>query len=201
VNWAILAASIGLVIATAGLVYFTKRLADEATLTRAEMFAAREEAVRTREEMTKARSLSVRPKLAFDLMVLGGRVGLLLIRNVGNGVALRVALDISFDSGDSSDIRHWSEPSIVPGESHELKLPEFALRNVGTLSEKELRIRVGGSMRDVDDDEIRVEEDLHASEWWRNVVAAQERAGGRRKLPGIDPTEWGIAKTGHASTD
>ncbi len=178
-SWALLAASIGLVIVTGGLVYFTWRLADEAT--------------KTRTEMAEARSLSVRPRLAFDLMVLGGKVGLLLIRNVGNGVALNVRVDLIF-GGAEPDSRRWSEPSIVPGESHELKLPEHALRNINSLADDDMRIHVRGVMYDVNKQETRFEEDFHASEWWRTVVGAQERVRGRRKLPGIDPSEWGIAK-------
>jgi hypothetical protein len=106
-SWALLAGSIGLVLATVGLVYFTRALVDEAGLTRSEMVEAREEAVRTREEMAEARLLSARPKLAFDLMVLGGKIGVLLIRNVGNGAALDVSLNISFDMAGSSDKRDW----------------------------------------------------------------------------------------------
>src|SRR4029077_8733045 len=143
---------------------------------------------------------SVRPKLTFDLMVLGGKVGLLLIRNVGNGVALNVSLDLIF-GGAEPDSRRWGEPSIVPGESHELKLPEQALRDIGSLASGDMRIHIRGVMHDMHDEEIRFEETFDASEWWRTVVAAPERVGGRRKLPGIDPNEWGIAKTGHASTD
>jgi hypothetical protein len=82
----------------------------------------------------------------------------------------------------------------VPGESHELKLPEFALRDVGTLSSQDLRIIVEGKMQDLYGKWIPVEEDFRASDWWRSVVRAQERVGGRRKLPGIDPNEWGTAK-------
>ena len=140
-NWALLVASIGLVVATGGLVFFTKRLVDEARLTRAEIVAARDEmvesrkeAVLAREEMVETRSLSIRPRLGFDLMVLGGKVGLLLIRNVGNGVALDVNLVINFKMTGRSEPRNWRESSFVPGESHELKLPEFALRDIGELS-------------------------------------------------------------------
>jgi hypothetical protein len=200
-SWALLVANIGLVIATVGLVIFTKRMADEAALTRgemerarAEMVAAREEAVRTREEMTEARALSVRPRLAFDVMVLGGKVGLLLIRNVGNGVALQVNLKITF-GGAHPEVRTWSEPSFAPSESHELKLPDFALRDVGSLAEYEMRIQVEGSMRNLDGEEIPVEEDFDTSDWWRNVVEAKERIAGRRKLPGVDPTSWGLVQS------
>jgi hypothetical protein len=76
-----------------------------------------------------------------------------------------------------------------------LKLPEFALQDIGSLSYHDLTIHVEGSMRDVNDKEIAVDETFRASEWWRTVVAAQERVGGRRKLPGVDPNEWGIAPT------
>jgi hypothetical protein len=149
--------------------------------------------VAARKEMVEARALSVRPRLAFDLMVLGGKVGLLLIRNVGNGVALNVSLDLIF-GGAEPDARHWTEPSFVPGESHELKLPEYALRDIGTLADDDMRIHIRGVMYDVNDEEIRFEEVLLASEWWRTVVAAQERVGGRRKLPGVDPRTWGLVK-------
>ena len=190
-DWALLAASVGLVVFTCGLVYFTKRLVHEATLTRAEMVEAQEEAVRRREEMAEARSLSVRPILAFDLMVLGGRIGMLLIRNVGNGAALDVSLSIAFQMTGHMEPRDWREPSVVPGESHELKLPEFARRDIGTLSEEDLRIVVEGKMQDLYGNWIRVEEDFRASDWWRSVVRAEERVGGRRKLPGVDPRTWG----------
>ena len=108
------------------------------------MVEARREAVLTREEMAETRSLSVRPRLAFDLIVLDGRIGLLLIRNVGNGVALNVSLDLNF-GGAEPDARHWSEPSFAPGESHELKLPEYALRDIGSLAGDDMRTTFAAS--------------------------------------------------------
>lgn len=173
---------VGLVVATAGLVtvtgvlaYFTKSLVQEAR-------AARAEAKRTRQEMVKARQRGVRPRLAFDAMGLSGKFGgVLLIRNVGLGPALDVALTVTFEG--PGEQREWSEASMVPGESHELNLPEPYKRNLDATLEQPLAVRVEGGMYDLYGNRIRVSARLDVSAWWAKVAAADERVAGRRKVP------------------
>lgn len=128
--------TLGLVGATVGLVYVTRQLVGEARLSRADA------------ALVEARA--IRPRLAFDAMVLGGKVGMLLIRNVGNGPAFDVELTLRFRQDGSDETRGWAEPSVVPGESHELNLPSPAREDIATLGEHPIVVYVLGSMRDLD---------------------------------------------------
>jgi hypothetical protein len=192
-DWVNLAATGGLIMATGGLVYYTRQLVTEAR-------ESRTEAIKTREEMEESRHLSVRPLLAFDVMLLGGKVGMLLIRNVGNGPALDVDLKLTFDD-EEDESRSWAEPSIVPGESHELRLPTRPLHDIRALTKHPLVLHVEGSMRNVDGRNVPVNKDFDIAAWWQKIETAQERVGGRRKLPGVDPSSWGVVKDSSPSTE
>ncbi|HEY8773433.1 MAG TPA: hypothetical protein VIM05_02580 [Gaiellaceae bacterium] len=184
-------ATIALVAATGFLGLFTRRLVQEAR-------AARAEARKTREEMEHARLLGVRPRLAFDVMVLGGKVGLLLIRNIGGGPALDVDLTLEFE-GAVAETRSWGEPSIVPGESHEIKLPSPFLQDIAAAKDQPLTVRVTGRLSDLETREIAVDERLDFSAWWSGAAGADERVGGRWKLPGVDPSTYGVRQPARAA--
>lgn len=164
VNWGILVATIGLVAATCALGYFTLGLVQEAKASRLE---------------------AALPRLTFDVNPLDGSVGVLLIRNVGRGAALAVELTVTYEGPD--DVVRWREPSVVPGESHELNLPAPYLQDLSVALEHPLAIRVAGTMRDVGGRRHDVSERLDVTEWWRTNVEARERVAGRRKLPGSSP--------------
>ena len=129
----------------------------------------------------------MRPYLAVDVLVLGGKVGMLLIRNVGRGPALDVNLEIVFEFAGGPDRRRWSESSIEPGESHQLRLPNPFLGNINAAADQDLLAVVRGSMRDVDTLVIDVDEQVDISAWYRQAVEAEVRVRGRRKIPGVDP--------------
>jgi hypothetical protein len=132
--------------------------------------------------MEEARHLSVRPRLAFDAMGLSGKFGgVLLIRNVGRGPALGVDLVVTFEG--PGERREWSEASIVPDESHELKLPEPVLTDLDAALERPLVAHVEGKMEDLYGRRIDVAARVDVSEWWAKVSAADERIAGRKKAP------------------
>ena len=172
---ALVVATVGLVAATIALAFYTRSLVREAKANRAE-------AENARREMEEARHLSVRPRLTFDPHVLGGKVGVLLIRNLGRGPALGVELSITFEG--PGERRQWSEPSFAPGESYELKLPEPFLQDIGAAAEQPLAVRVEGKLDDLYGRRIEVAARLDVSEWLTRSAAAAERVAGRRKLPG-----------------
>ena len=165
----------GLVIVTGFLAWFTRSLVAEAKATWME-------AQDTRGEMERSRRLSVRPLLAFDPHILGGTVGVLLVRNVGGGPALDVNLSMYFDAADER--RAWSERSIVPGESHQFNLPQPFLGAAFEAKDRQLTITVTGRMRDGEDRQIEIEESIDFSAWARSAIDSGERIKGRRKLPG-----------------
>jgi hypothetical protein len=167
----------GLVLATGVLAWFTRDLAQQARL-------AWVEARRTRQEMERSRELGVRPVLAFDVHVAGGKVGLLLLRNVGRGPALDVTLGFNFWG---EDVRQWSERSIEPGESHQFKLPEPLLSDIWQARDTEFAVDVSGQMTDVQGHMIEVSDSIDFTGWTRAVATADERIVGRRKIAGVEP--------------
>lgn len=172
--------TLGLVVVTGALARFTKHLVGEART--------------TRYEMEESRLLTIRPLLAFDVMVLGGRIGELFIKNVGQGPAFDVRLSILFEHQRGPDRREWREFTMVPGESHELHLPDLFHRDMRTCESESLAVSISGSMRDSEDLIIDIEESLDVSEWWNTNVAADERILGRRKIPesptGTTQSRW-----------
>ena len=174
---ALIVLTAALFVATAVLAWFTKDLALHAQ-------TAWRVAQDTRREMEEARHLSVRPVLAFDPHVLGAVGGALLLRNVGRGPGLDVHLHLTFEGPDER--REWSEGSIVPGESHQFKLPEPFQSNIFAEHEATLTILVSGRMIDLYSRRLEIEERIDVSGWSRSAIASGERRAGRRKLPHED---------------
>jgi len=80
-DWLLAVETFALAAATVALAWFTRQLVREGAATR----ALNQQMVN---EMEESRSHSVRPRLALDIQVLGGKAGELLIRNVGRGQRL-----------------------------------------------------------------------------------------------------------------
>jgi hypothetical protein len=155
-DWSAFAVSAGLVIATIGLVYFTRGLVSEARATRSE-------AIRTREEMRESRLLSVRPHLALDLDLVGPRYAVVVIKNLGPGSALDVALTLSFDP--SGDTRAWEKRVFTPHESHQFLLPQ-RIGDIGVASDEGMVIRARGRYTDVHDNEFELNHSFDVRAWW-----------------------------------
>jgi hypothetical protein len=168
----------GLVAATGVLAWFTRELASRA-------LEARDEAILTRQEMEASRDLSVTPVLTFDPHLIGGLHGTILIRNVGQGTAFDVRLNVDYKGADFRT--EWRESSIVPGESHQLMFPEpFFERTVEKVAQRRLVVHVTGAMRDVYGRERPIDQELDVAGWAKAVGEAKERVKGRRKIPGVD---------------
>jgi hypothetical protein len=177
VDAALITLTVGLVLATGVLAWFTRDLARQARL-------AWIEAQSTRREMEHSRELGVRPRLTFDPHVAGGKIGLLLLRNVGRGPALDVTLRFNFWD---DEVREWSERSIEPEESHQFKLPEPMLSDVFRALDERLTIHVSGQMTDLEGRAIEVSDTLDLAAWTRGAMNSGERIVGRRKIAGVDP--------------
>jgi hypothetical protein len=165
------------VLATAVLAWFTRELAQQARL-------AWMEARSTRHEMERSRELSVRPVIAFDVHVAGGKVGFLLLRNLGGGPAFAVTLQLKFGG---EDVREWSERSIEPGESHQFKLPAPFQSDIWRAQDVQFTVDVSGQMTDVEGRTIEVSAAIDFTEWTRSAENARERIVGRRKIAGVEP--------------
>jgi len=185
VDLGVVIATGGLVLATGALAFFTRALVAEAQ-------ASRREAENTRREMEQARHLSVRPRLTFDPHVLGGRIGVLLIRNLGAGAAFDVRQLVTYrmggevrgsvQIGGETEKHDWSEPSFAPGERHEIKLPRPYLENLmKAAGETPLLIEVKGACTDLYGRGIPIEASINVSLWAERVEAAGERVDGRHK--------------------
>ncbi len=165
-------ATVALVLATGVLAWFTRELATAASETRLE-------AEKTRFEMEAARHLSIQPQLSFDAAPIGGVAGVLLIRNLGKGPALKVRLRFEFVGPDEH--REWFQDSIASGESHQLNLPE-PFNSIDEALASPLLVLISGRMTDLDGREVAVADEIQVSEWWATTVAAKERILGRDKL-------------------
>ncbi len=97
-----------LAIATARYVTQTRCLVDETK--------------KSREEARASRLQSVRPRLALSLLYRGPTMAFAQVKNVGQGPALDVDIELAFEPVEggslSCEVRRWRFPLIAPGEDH-----------------------------------------------------------------------------------
>jgi len=177
VDVALITLSAGLVLATAVLAWFTRALAQHARL-------AWMEAQATRREMEYARELGARPLLAFDAHVVGGKIGFLLVRNLGRGPALDVTLRFNYWDEDP---RAWYERSFGPGESHQFKIPEPLHSDVFRARDGQFTVEISGQSTDLEGRAIEIFDAADFTRWTRDAENAGERIVGRRKIAGVEP--------------
>ena len=165
-DWALLTASLGLVVVTGGLVYFTWGLVEEARKTRAEM----EE---TRHEMEEARLLQVRPHLTLEPVMIGPVYASLGVRNLGPGAARNVSLRIEFEP--LGDVREFATPVLVPGHVEQFILPE-EIRDLNGAQAAALIARAQGSMEDVYGTSFPIDLVFDWAPWVEKLTEASRRS-------------------------
>ncbi len=141
-------------------------------------------------EMRASRKLTVLPKLAAELNVLGPQHADILLRNVGPGPALDVDVMIVLEPTSPAtltpDKRRFRAKVMAPGEQHEF-LPQSPERGgmvaIDTLTMHYSAVRVRGTMRDALGDVHQVDEAMEDLAEWRQL----RFAAGRRRVP--DPVE------------
>ena len=173
---ALIVLTAALFVATAVLALFTKDLALHAQ-------TAWQVAQDTRREMEEAHTSACGPCWRSIRMCLA-RSAAPFLRNVGRGPGLDVHLHLTFERPDEHG--EWSEGRIVPGESHQFKLPEPFQSNIFAEHATTLTILVSGRMIDLYGRRLEIEERIDVSGWSRSAIASAERRAGRRKLPHED---------------
>jgi hypothetical protein len=117
-------------------------------------------------EMRSARRLSVRPKLALMVVPYSPTGGHLGLTSLGPGVALAVEVEIIFDP--LGEVRPWRTDVFHPGDRVELMFPPIKVPppfDFAKLQEHKVRVRLTGSMKDVDGEDHAVEDEIDAGAW------------------------------------
>lgn len=127
-------------------------------------------------EMRQTRLLSVRPRVALDVVSLGPTAGTIALRSLGPGTALLVSVDITYRP--SGAVRAWQTPVFSPGESAQF----FAAGASGAgeldfnkLAAQSVSVSVSGTMRDVLGTEHAIQDSVDPGEWWNVVIQADQR--------------------------
>jgi hypothetical protein len=127
-------------------------------------------------EMRSARLLSLLPKLALDIEMIGPTFGDVVVRNVGPGAAVEADLVLTFEAASPGDKeeRRWLAHVITPGEKHEF-LPGDGIRSMDALVAKHPTIALSGTVRDARGQTHNVDERIDVAEAWRRLEAALHR--------------------------
>lgn len=141
-------------------------------------------------EMRESRRLSVAPKLAISIFMLGPTYGIARLVNVGHGPALEVDVKLGFYQRDGSGVieRPWQSPFMPPGEEHDFIEPEDLgdIQSMEALARICSKITVTGSMRSSLGDDIAVSETTGDLKEWFEMSAAVRHvweAEPKRKVP------------------
>ncbi len=176
-----------LAIATARYVTQTRCLVDETKKSREEAERGskqsaednrltREEMAASREETHEARLQSVRPRLALSLLYRGPTMAFVQVKNVGQGPALEVDIELAFEPAEGGtlprEVRRWRFPLVAPGEDHWFA-PSYGegggLLDVHGLAAAFDRLTLTGTIRDTLGDGHRVDERIEDLPGYRDL--------------------------------
>jgi hypothetical protein len=127
-------------------------------------------------EMRETRRLSVRPKLALQVLPHGPTHGHLALKNLGPGAALEVDVTLRFEPLGES--RPWRTDVLVPGEQAEFEFPSPAVDappfSFADLERDKVRVLLQGSARDVGWKKHTVWDEVDASAWSSTVERSRQ---------------------------
>jgi hypothetical protein len=127
-------------------------------------------------EMRETRRLSIRPKLALQVLPHGLNHGHLALTNLGPGAALEVDVMLTFEPLGES--RPWRTDILVPGERAEFMFPSPAVDappfNFADLERENVRVLLEGSARDVGWNKHAVRDEVDASAWSSTVERSRQ---------------------------
>lgn len=154
--WAVLVVSVVLVIVTAVYAFFTWLMVSELRATR---------------------TLSVRPRLALSIQMVGPLHGFLAVTNVGPGTALDADVTPGFEP--VGEQRAWRALLLSPGDRTEIELPAFeegkSPFEISAAASAGAEVRMTGTVRNVYGVAEAVDERISIAEWWNVVEAADQR--------------------------
>jgi hypothetical protein len=155
-SWALLAASIALLIVTVVYAWHTRAMANE---------------------MTATRLLSVQPRVTLAVNMRSATVGEIEIVNIGHGPAIEPQLTLKIAALE--DERPWRAHLLAPGESVGFMLNAAGQpHKVVTMQEAtdlDAIVELVGTTRDLYGVEHRVADTFDLAHWWREIVEAQQR--------------------------
>jgi hypothetical protein len=127
-------------------------------------------------EMRSARLLSLLPKLALDIKMIGPTYGDVVVRNVGPGTAIDADLTLTFEGSEAAEReeRRWLAHVIAPGEDHEF-LPGDGIGGMDGLVAKHPTIALAGTIRDALGQTHAVDERIDVAEAWGRLENALHR--------------------------
>jgi hypothetical protein len=162
-DWAVFTSTLVLAAATFALVWFTRRLVKEATA--------------ARDQSEKARLLGVRPRLALSFDVVSADIGFVTVTNVGSGPAIDV--DALLNLGGLEQ-RVLGFHLMEVGEKHQFMAhnDSGAFMRLDEFTGAARQVSLAGSMRDVLDNQVDIDEEFDFAEAWERL-----KVSGRRQTP------------------
>jgi hypothetical protein len=155
-SWALLAASIGLVIVTVAYAWHTRAMS---------------------REMTATRLLSVQPRITLAVNMRSATVGEIEIVNIGHGPAIEPELTLKI--AVLKDERRWRAHLLAPGESVGFMLnaadQPHQVVSMQQAMDIDAVVELLGTTRDLYGVEHQVADTFDLAHWWREIVEAQQR--------------------------
>lgn len=127
-------------------------------------------------EMRRTRLLSILPRLALDVKILGAGLGLITVRNVGEGPALDVQAKLTFEGhGDGREVAFHS---VSEDQTHSFMPPRNAgneLMRMDELTAVSDRVTLRGKMHDALGNEHPINESIALAETWEITKLSHRR--------------------------
>jgi len=124
-------------------------------------------------EMRETRELGIRPRLGLLIRPVDPNIGLIEIRSLGPGTALAVSVRLVQEPAAGQAERAWQAAVFWPGEKARLKpLPPSNASpsiTIQTLADAQVRLRLDGSMLEIDGKHHAVKETFEVAPWWAAI--------------------------------
>jgi hypothetical protein len=127
-------------------------------------------------EMRETRRLSIRPKLALQVLPHGETTGHIALKTLGPGTAIEVDVTLTFEPLGES--RPWRTDILGAGEQAEFMFPSPAVDeppfDFADLERERVRVLLQGSARDVGWNKHTVWDEVDASAWSSTVERSRQ---------------------------
>ena len=127
-------------------------------------------------EMRRTRLLSIQPRLALDVKILGAGLGLITVRNVGEGPAMNVQATLTFEG--RGEAREVAFHCVSEDQMHSYLPPRDEgneLMRMDELTATSDRVTLRGRMQDALGHEHAIDEGIALAEAWEITKVSNRR--------------------------